>query len=105
MYLITTPAVFLNQTHLVRLGIFHLELGKKHTFWLWEWGLISAPNFGDREPWQYTRFSPDYHFGSFYSQNLVLDPQNLGVRVLSDACMTNPKLDLSMDLYFDVLLV
>ena len=38
IYLITTPAVFLNQTHLVRLGIFHLELGKKHTFWLWEWG-------------------------------------------------------------------
>ena len=50
IYLITTPAVFLNQTHLVRLGIFHIELGKKHTFWLWEWGRISAPNFGDREP-------------------------------------------------------
>ena len=50
IYFITTPAVFLNQTHLVRLGIFHLELGKKHTFWLWEWGRISAPNFGDREP-------------------------------------------------------
>ena len=38
IYLITTPAVFLNQTHLVKLGIFHLELGKKHTFWLWEFG-------------------------------------------------------------------
>ena len=58
MYLITTPAVFLNQTHLVRLGIFHLELGKKHTFWLWEWGRISAPNFGDREPCLIIRNSP-----------------------------------------------
>ena len=51
IYLITKPAVFLNKTHLVRLGIFHLDLGKNHTFWLWEWGRISAPNFGDREPW------------------------------------------------------
>ena len=50
IYLTTTPDIFLNQTYLVRLGIFHLELGKKHTFWLWEWGRISAPNFGDREP-------------------------------------------------------
>ena len=54
IYLITTPDTFLNQTHFVRLGIFHLELGKKHTFWLWEWGRISAPNFGDREPCVYT---------------------------------------------------
>ena len=46
----TTPDIFLNQTHFVRLGIFHLELGKKHTFWLWEWDRISAPDFGDREP-------------------------------------------------------
>ena len=45
IYLTTTPNIFLNQTYLVRLGIFHLELGKKHTFWLWEWGRISAPNF------------------------------------------------------------
>ena len=52
IYLTTTPNIFLNQTYLVRLGIFHLELGKKHTFWLWEWGRISAPNFGDREPCQ-----------------------------------------------------
>ena len=51
IYLITTPDIFLNQTHFARLEIFHLELGKKHTFWLWEWGRISAPNFGDREPW------------------------------------------------------
>ena len=50
IYLTTTPDIFLNQTYLVKLGIFHLELGKKHTFWLWEWGRISAPNFGDREP-------------------------------------------------------
>ena len=50
MYLTITPDIFLNQTYLVRLGIFQLELGKKHTFWLWEWGRISAPNFGDREP-------------------------------------------------------
>ena len=41
MYLITTPAVFLNQTHLVRLGIFHLELGKK-TYFL---ALGMGPNF------------------------------------------------------------
>ena len=33
-----------------RLGIFCLELGKKHTFWHWEWGRISAPKSGDREP-------------------------------------------------------
>ena len=44
IYLITTPEVFLNQTHLVRLGIFHLELGKNILFG------FSAPNFGDREP-------------------------------------------------------
>ena len=50
IYLITTLDIFLNQTHFARLGIFHLELGKKHAFWLWEWGRISAPNFGDREP-------------------------------------------------------
>ena len=51
IYLITTPDIFLNQTHFARLGIFHPELGKKtHTFWLWEWGRISAPNFVDREP-------------------------------------------------------
>ena len=30
--------------------IFCLELGKKHTFWHWEWGRISAPKLGDREP-------------------------------------------------------
>ena len=35
----------------VNLGIFCLELGKKHTFWHWEWGRISAPKSGDREPW------------------------------------------------------
>ena len=34
----------------VKLGIFCLELGKKHTFWHWEWGRISAPKSGDREP-------------------------------------------------------
>ena len=28
----------------VKLGIFCLELGKKHTFWHWEWGRISAQN-------------------------------------------------------------
>ena len=33
-----------------KLGIFCLELGKKHTFWHWEWGRISAPKSGDREP-------------------------------------------------------
>ena len=44
IYLITTPAVFLNQTHLVRLGIFHLELGKK-TYFL---ALGMGPNFGPK---------------------------------------------------------
>ena len=34
----------------VILGIFCLELGKKHTFWHWEWGRIPAPKSGDREP-------------------------------------------------------
>ena len=33
-----------------QIGIFCLELGKKHTFWHWEWGRISAPKSGDREP-------------------------------------------------------
>ena len=48
IYFITTPAVFLNQTHLVRLGIFHIELGKKPYFL----ALGMGPNFyfGDREP-------------------------------------------------------
>ena len=36
------------------MGIFCLELGKKHTFWHWEWGRISAPKSGDREPWEPT---------------------------------------------------
>ena len=37
---------------------------------------------------------PDSHFGSFYPQNFVLDPQKLTARVLSDAytCMINAKL-------------
>ena len=30
------------------------------------------------------------HFGSFYPQNLVLNPQNFEARVLSDAYMINP---------------
>ena len=29
---------------------FFVELGKKHTFWHWEWGQILAPKSGDREP-------------------------------------------------------
>ena len=32
IFCITTPSVFLNQTDLVRLGIFHLELGKNILF-------------------------------------------------------------------------
>ena len=35
-----------------QIGNFFLELGKKHTFWHWEWGRISAPKSGDREPCQ-----------------------------------------------------
>ena len=35
-----------------QIGNFFLELGKKHTFWHWEWGRISAPKSGDREPWE-----------------------------------------------------
>ena len=34
----------------VKLVIFCLELGKKHTVWHWEWGRISAPKLGDQEP-------------------------------------------------------
>ena len=30
------------------------------------------------------------HFSSFYSQNLVLEPQSLGARVLCDAYINNP---------------
>ena len=33
---------------MVKLEIFCLELGKKHTFWHWEWGRISAPKSGDQ---------------------------------------------------------
>ena len=33
----------------------------------------------------------DLHIGSFYSQNLVPDPQKLGARVLTDAYMIDPK--------------
>ena len=32
IYLITTPDIFLNQTHFARLGIVHLELGKNILF-------------------------------------------------------------------------
>ena len=67
IYLITTPDIFLNQTHFARLGIFHLELGKKHTFWLWEWGRISAPNFGDREP---CRANKSSRLNSFALRNI-----------------------------------
>ena len=41
----------------VNLGIFCLELGKKHTFWHWEWGRILAPKSGDREPWCYAEIT------------------------------------------------
>ena len=40
----------------VKLGIFCLELGKKHTFWHWEWGRISAPKSGDREPCELCKY-------------------------------------------------
>ena len=36
-----------------QIGNFCLELGKNHTFWHWEWGQISAPKSGDREPCQW----------------------------------------------------
>ena len=32
---------------------------------------------------------PDSHLGSFYFSNLVLDPQKIGAKVLSNACMIN----------------
>ena len=35
---------------------------------------------------------PDLRFGSLYPQNLVLDPQKAGARVLSDAYKISPKL-------------
>ena len=37
-----------------------------------------------------TRVFPGSHFGSFYSQNLVLDHQKLEARVLSNIYMINP---------------
>ena len=49
MYLITTPAVFLNQTHLVRLGIFHLELGKKTTLFGFGNGAEFQPQISEIE--------------------------------------------------------
>ena len=36
---------------IVKMGIFLSGIGEKQTFWYWEWGLISAPKSGDREPW------------------------------------------------------
>ena len=45
-----TSVVCWDQVGLVRLGILCLELGKNYTFWHWEWGRISAPKSGDREP-------------------------------------------------------
>ena len=42
IYLITSPDIFLNKTDFVRLGIFHLELGKKTSFL----ALGMGPNFG-----------------------------------------------------------
>ena len=49
---------------------------------------------------------PDSHFGSFYPQSLVPDPQKLGARFRSDAYMTIENyIYLSMDSYFDVFLV
>ena len=44
------------------------------------------------EAWSFHRVFNDSHFGSFYSQNLVLDLHILGARVLSDAYMINPNL-------------
>ena len=40
---------------------------------------------------QSSRFSPTLILAVFTPQNLVPDPQKLGVRVLSDACIINPK--------------
>ena len=37
------------------------------------------------------RVFPDSHFGSFYSQNLFLDPQISGARVLSDEYTVEPR--------------
>ena len=49
--------VFWDQVDFGQIGNFSSGIGKKHTFWHWEWGRISTPNPGDREPWGY------YHFG------------------------------------------
>ena len=38
-----TSVVFWDQVGLVRLGNFRLELGKKHTFWHWEYRVIESP--------------------------------------------------------------
>ena len=48
---------------------------------------------------------PDSHFGSFYSQNLVLDPQKSGARVLRDAYKIDPKLMLFTALYFTLYVI
>ena len=51
IFCINIPAFFLNQTDLVRLGIFHLELGGGGVYFL-ALGMVPnfGPNFGDREP-------------------------------------------------------
>ena len=37
-----------------QIGNFSSEIGKKkHTFWHWEWGRISAPKSGDQGPWYF----------------------------------------------------
>ena len=45
-----TQLQFFQTKRTVRLGIFLLELGKNHTIWHWEWGRISAPDFGNQKP-------------------------------------------------------
>ena len=42
------------------------------------------------------RVFPGSHFGSFYPQNLALNPKKLGARILNDASIINLKFILSI---------
>ena len=43
-------ANFLGQSRLGQIGNFSSRIGKKNTFWHWDWGSNSAPKFANREP-------------------------------------------------------
>ena len=51
---------------------FFVELGKKHTFWHWEWGRISTPKSEDQEPW-----FPTLRFLGLYQAMIGQHPRDL----------------------------